>query len=445
MRRIVGSRPQTGLNMAAPDTDWYAIRTGLLTAAAGLAAGAILCLYVPLGGAEYALGVAAILGLASFFAFYRARKHSEFAFGAREQANVSPLPDLAREVFEQLPDPLMLIDAAGNAVFANRPMLDITGTDSARKHVSSLLRAPDVLDAIARTSATGEPSSAGFSLPVPVARYFQAYAVRTQREPHFVALLVHDMTSVRRAEQARADFVANASHELRTPLAALSGFIDTLRGHARDDPAAREKFLGIMGVEAGRMRRLIDDLLSLNRIELNENIPPSGTVDIAGVVRDAANALAPLAQSDNIAVTVTAADRLPKVNGTRDELTQLFQNLIHNAIKYGKPGGHVWVTLSAAPGLRGGEVAVAVKDDGEGIPREAIPRLTERFYRVDVKRSREKGGTGLGLAIVKHIVSRHKGRLQIESAPGEGSAFTVFLPAAESAEELADGAVTQVL
>jgi two-component system phosphate regulon sensor histidine kinase PhoR len=241
-----------------------------------------------------------------------------------------------------------------------------------------------------------------------------------------------------RAQEARSDFIAHASHELRTPLAALSGFIDTLRGHARDDEEAREKFLDIMSGEANRMRRLIDDLLSLTRIEQNEHVPPVDEVDIHGVLSEAAAALQGLASLDKVTLSIEQQNDLPPVLGDRDELVQLFQNLMHNAIKYGRPQGNVRVTFSphpeesAVPGRRHGAesfVAVAVRDEGEGIPREAIPRLTERFYRVDVRRSRERGGTGLGLAIVKHIVNRHHGRLLIDSQPGEGSTFTVLLPA----------------
>ncbi len=258
-----------------------------------------------------------------------------------------------------------------------------------------------------------------------------------EKGPRMTALLLHDVTSVIRAEEARADFVANASHELRTPLAALSGFIDTLRGHARDDEGAREQFLSIMSQEAGRMRRLIDDLMSLTRIEQNEHVPPSGLVDIVALARNAAAVFQGLAKADNVTVSVAEAADVPRVRGDRDELTQLLQNLIHNAIKYGREGGHVRVDfalapLSAAPPGRRGQgamIAVSIKDDGEGIPREAIPRLTERFYRVDVKRSRERGGTGLGLAIVKHIISnRHGGRLAIESKPGEGASPLRFCP-----------------
>jgi two-component system phosphate regulon sensor histidine kinase PhoR len=304
-------------------------------------------------------------------------------------------------------------------------MRDVLGPGLDRKRASSVLRNPGVLAAIAQ-AGQGEPTNVPFTLPVPVERYFQAYAARISVQPPVTVLLLHDLTMVRRSEQMRTDFIANASHELRTPLAAVTGFIDTLRGHAKDDEVAREQFLGIMATETARMRRLIHDLLSLTRIEMNEHVPPNGRVDLEGVVRQAAAALIPLAAEEGSTVIVEAAAGLPQVVGEHDDLMQLFQNLIHNAIKYGREKGQVTVTL----GRQDGQVFAAVKDDGEGIAASAIPRLTERFYRVDVKRSRERGGTGLGLAIVKHIVSRHQGRLSIESKLGEGSVFTVFLPAA---------------
>ncbi len=365
------------------------------------------------------------------------------------EASLDALPPLAREVLERLPDPLMLIDETGRVMLANRAMRGVIGVNAERKHVSSLLRTPGVLEAIRRTSESGESASVEFSLPVPVQRNYQATVARTGTEPAATILLLHDLTAMKRAEQMRADFVANASHELRTPLAALSGFIETLKGHARDDLQAREEFLDIMTVEADRMRRLIDDLLSLTRIEQNEHVPPSGEVSLEIVLREAVAALTPLASTDEITLEMSPAKDLPPAIGERDELIQIFQNLIHNAIKYGRPGGHVWVTLalSTASGRRGAErmLAVSVRDDGEGIPPDAVPRLTERFYRVDVKRSRERGGTGLGLAIVKHIISRHQGRLTIESRPGEGSTFTVFLPASQVNASAVEDAVTEVL
>ena len=365
------------------------------------------------------------------------RRRTPDTIRAAESAQIlSTFPPLAREVFETLPDPFMLLDQSGRVLFANAPMQAVVGIGPEGKHVSAILRTPSVLEAIQRATVTGEIASVEFSFRVPVERHFEAYAARLGAGPAVTALLLHDLTSLKRSEQMRVDFVANASHELRTPLAAVSGFIDTLKGHARDDPQAREKFLDIMSVEADRMRRLIDDLLSLSRIELNEHVPPLGEVSLETVAREAVAALMPLARGDGIAVEIAANPDLPPVTGERDELIQLLQNLIHNAIKYGKSGGHVWITLAQVHGSagRGGQaaIAVSVRDDGEGIPSEAIPRLTERFYRVDVKRSREKGGTGLGLAIVKHIVNRHHGRLQIESRAGEGSTFTVTFPVARS-------------
>jgi two-component system phosphate regulon sensor histidine kinase PhoR len=334
------------------------------------------------------------------------------------------LPPLTRLLLEQLPMPVMLLDAGERVLFVNEPMRALLGTGGLKSHVSTLFRHPKLLETIDHTVRTGEPADVEFMVPVPIERHFHAYTAAISNSPAVFALLLHDLTAIRRSEQMRADFVAYASHELRTPLAAVSGFIDTLRGHARDDPEAQERFLEIMSVEAARMRRLIDDLLSLTRIELNEHVPPQGAVQLEQVVRAAAAPLAPLAAAEGIEIIISGGEGLPDIVGDGDELVQLFQNLIHNAIKYGREKGHVWITL----GRQEGQLFAVVRDDGEGIPQGSIPRLTERFYRVDVKRSREKGVTGLGLAIVKHIVNRHQGRLVIESAPGEGATFTVFLP-----------------
>jgi two-component system phosphate regulon sensor histidine kinase PhoR len=423
------------------------IGKSLAFAAAGLAAGVVLLFYGGNAGLKIAEGLIVVAILGAYALRDRVSGFSDPDAAAGDPGELTPV---AREVLEDLPDPLLLVETSGRVNLANKAMRALIGVDIERKHVSAVLRTPAVLEAVLHTAETGEPASFEFMQPVPVERHYQAYVSRTVQEPKLTALLLHDLTAVKRAEEARADFIANASHELRTPLAAVSGFIDTLRGHAKDDPEAREKFLGIMGDEASRMRRLINDLLSLTRIELNEHVPPSGVVDVAGVVRDAAAALAPLADADKVTITVESGDSIPSVTGDRDELIQLFQNLIQNAIKYGKSGGNVRIGVGVSPlsvpGRHGppAMVSVAVRDDGEGIPREAIPRLTERFYRVDVKRSRERGGTGLGLAIVKHIVNRHQGRLQIESQPGAGSTFTVLLPAV-GAKQPASGAVTELL
>lgn len=336
------------------------------------------------------------------------------------------LPPMTRVVLDQLPIPVMLLDDVERVLFVNHSMRDVLGPGLDRKRASSVLRNPDVLAAIAE-ARRGFSTDVPFSLPVPIERHYQAYAARISVSPSVTAVLLHDLTVVKRSEQLRADFIANASHELRTPLAAVTGFIETLRGPAREDEAARDQFLDIMGVEAARMRRLIDDLLSLSRIEMNEHVKPEGRIGLESVVRQAAAALKPLAAQDGITITVEAEAHVPPVMGDQDELAQLFQNLIHNAIKYGREKGRVQISVGQLPD---GPVFAAVRDDGEGIAPNAIPRLTERFYRVDVKRSRERDGTGLGLAIVKHIISRHQGRLSIESKLGEGSVFTVLLPAA---------------
>jgi two-component system phosphate regulon sensor histidine kinase PhoR len=389
------------------------------------------------------MAVAAAVAASIVAGRIRPAAQRRFADGESSLPVLSPL---AREVLERLPDPLLLVDTAGRVLFANRAMREVIGVGAERKHVSSLLRTPSVLEALARTSASGEPGEVEFTFRVPVERHYQAYTARIGSDPVVTTLLLHDLSAIKRAEQMRVDFIANASHELRTPLAAVTGFIETLKGPAKDDEAAREKFLGIMGVEAARMRRLIEDLLSLSRIELNEHVPPLGEVSLETIVREAATALAPLAQADGITISIDAAEGLPKVTGERDELIQLFQNLIHNAIKYGRDNGQITISLRQMPsaGRRGSEalVVASVRDDGEGIPPEAIPRLTERFYRVDVRRSRERGGTGLGLAIVKHIVNRHNGRLTIESRVGEGSTFTISLP---TGRKPVDAAVTEVL
>jgi two-component system phosphate regulon sensor histidine kinase PhoR len=251
-----------------------------------------------------------------------------------------------------------------------------------------------------------------------------------------VMIALYDLTGVKQSERMRADFVANVSHELRTPLTSLIGFIETLRGPARGDGEAQERFLKIMEEQAHRMSRLVDDLLSLSRIELQEHTAPSNQSDIAQILRSVAATLELEAARRGMRIEI-ATEALPSVVGERDELTQVFQNLLDNAVKYGED--NTVIRVSARRLAKGGAgerrlgrpgLKVSVFNEGEGIEREHIPRLTERFYRVDSRRSRRLGGTGLGLAIVKHIINRHRGVLEIESRPNEGATFTVYLPSA---------------
>jgi two-component system, OmpR family, phosphate regulon sensor histidine kinase PhoR len=239
---------------------------------------------------------------------------------------------------------------------------------------------------------------------------------------------IEDRTEARRAEQLRSDFIANASHELRTPLASIVGYIETLQHHARDDPAARERFLRIMEREAGRMQRLVDDLMSLSRIELTEHVRPRAPCPVTDIAGEAASALLPLAESEGIRLEIALPETSPVVPGDRDQLYQVVSNLVDNAIKYAGSGATIRLTPAAPSRAFPNRVGVSVADDGPGIPREDLPRLTERFYRAGAGQSRTRGGTGLGLAIVKHILNRHEGRLEIVSAVGKGSTFTAWLP-----------------
>ena len=344
----------------------------------------------------------------------------------------------AEAVFAATPDPLIVIDAQRRIVRANPAAAEFVGIVPEASDLAASLRNPVVLAAADAVLAGEQARVVDFVLSVPVERVMRARVARVEGTSFggAVAILtLHDITALKAAEQMRADFVANAGHELKTPLASLVGFIETLLGAARDDAAARDRFLGIMRGEAGRMSRLVDDLLSLSRIELNEHVPPTSHVEVAPLVEQVAEVLELRASERGIDLELTLPDGLPDVVGDEDELAQVFQNLIDNAIKYGRPHSTVRVAadcLVGGAGPNGRFVRIAVADQGEGIPGEHLPRLTERFYRVDNARSRELGGTGLGLAIVKHILNRHRGRLEISSRIGVGSTFTVWLQVAGS-------------
>jgi two-component system, OmpR family, phosphate regulon sensor histidine kinase PhoR len=343
----------------------------------------------------------------------------------------------AEAVIAAVPDPLILLDERRRIVRANAQAGAFIGRAPAPRDLAAALRNPAVL-AAADAVLRGERARViDFSLTVPVERQLRARFARIDHpspDGAVAVMTLHDITELKRAEQMRADFIANASHELRTPLATLIGFIETLRGPARDEAEARERFLAIMHGQASRMTRLVEDLMSLSRIELNEHMMPKDRVALSPLLRQTAEALELRAGERSMHIRLSLPPDLPDVLGDRDELAQVFQNLIDNAIKYGRAGTEIKVR--AAPGAwptrgSGGSenaaVSVAVRDQGEGIPREHLPRLTERFYRVDTARSREMGGTGLGLAIVKHILNHHRGSLEVESTQGIGSVFTVFL------------------
>jgi two-component system phosphate regulon sensor histidine kinase PhoR len=336
-----------------------------------------------------------------------------------------------------LPDPVIALDRAGTVLAMNERASAILPALRRNEPAFLALRMPDVVAAIRRAGATGDVQRVELFERVPLDRWMDVIVMPISpgtSEPAAPGLLLvtfHDLTPLRRVEEMRADFVANASHELRTPLAALSGFIETLQGPARDDAPARERFLKIMQAQANRMARLIDDLLSLSRIELTEHVRPQQPVDLLPIVRQVADGLETLARDRGTLVKIEAPDEPLIVLGDRDELIRVFENLIENALKYGASGKQVDIRLAHGQGADGApDISVAVCDYGPGIAPEHLPRLTERFYRVDVVESRAQGGTGLGLALVKHILNRHRGRLDIASRPGAGATFTARLPSA---------------
>jgi two-component system phosphate regulon sensor histidine kinase PhoR len=333
-----------------------------------------------------------------------------------------------------LPGPAIVLDRDGRVIAFNAAASAIAPSLRSGEPALITLRMPELVDAIRRAAASRSPQRVEFFERVPLDRWFEAFVTPVKLasgdgRSDILLMTFNDLTPLRRVEEMRADFIANASHELRTPLAALLGFIETLQGTAKDDPVARAKFLTIMQGQATRMARLIDDLLSLSRIELNAHLHPNTPLDLAPIVRQVADGLQTLARDRDVVIKVAAPPDALIVLGDRDELIRALENLVENALKYGAAGKRVDITLARSQTRAGTpEARLAVRDYGPGIAPEHLPRLTERFYRVDVADSRAQGGTGLGLALVKHVLNRHGGRLSVDSTPGAGATFTMHLP-----------------
>lgn len=335
--------------------------------------------------------------------------------------------DLVSPLLAGIPLPCVLIGFDDRVLAANAQAQALFGAASLGRHFGLTFRQPDLLAAIAVARGGGVPLPLRHVQPGP--SQDSVFEVTVTAVPQGVLLAFQDLSALTQMDQMRRDFVANVSHELRTPLTALLGFIETLRGPARDDAQARARFLGIMATEAERMNRLVRDLLHLSRVEAEERIAPDGHVDLGGVARTVAAMFAETAAATGVSIVIEGAEDPLVIRADHDQMVQVLSNLIENAVKYGSPaGGKVTVSFARIATALGPKLQLTVADQGEGIDSLHLPRLTERFYRVDGHRSREKGGTGLGLAIVKHIVSRHRGRLQIESEPGIGSKFRVILP-----------------
>ena len=336
-------------------------------------------------------------------------------------------PEMVGAILEALPDAVLAVGPDDRILEVNAVGRALFPAARAGLPLAHILRSPDILDAVEQVRATGGSRRVSWLERVPVERLFEVHvaAVVLAPEPMLI-LCFHEISETRRFERMRVDFVANASHELRTPLASLLGFIETLQGPARNDPAAGIRFLAIMREQAQRMARLVDDLLSLSRIEQHLHLRPRMPVDLVLVLRHIADTLGPLAKDCGAELQLDMPEPVV-VSGDRDELLRVAENLVENAIKYGASDVadrrvRIVARCQESDGI------VVVQDFGAGIAPEHLPRLTERFYRIDAGQSRAKGGTGLGLAIVKHIVARHRGRLSIESKPGSGTSFRVALP-----------------
>ncbi|MCA2000209.1 MAG: two-component sensor histidine kinase [Hyphomicrobiales bacterium] len=365
-------------------------------------------------------------------------RHGHLAANRGETARSEPVLGDGRlnAVLDAISAPTVLIDRRGIVMHGNAAAFAAFPGLRNDHPVAFGIRAPDMIAAIEAVIRAEPEAHATIIDRVPVERSFDVLIRRLALEPDgrrppvgapFAVIFMQDTTDARRLEAMRVDFVANASHELRTPLASILGFIETLQGAARNDPQARTAFLAIMEAQARRMARLIEDLLSLSKIELSAHIPPSDPVDLALLVRSVCDALGGLARDRGVTLVLDVPEAPMVVIGDRDELVRVIENLVENGIKYGQSGGRVEIRMSRTDAPEEG-VLLAVRDFGPGIAAEHLPRLTERFYRADVNESRDQGGTGLGLAIVKHIVTRHRGRLAIDSRLGEGSTFTIILP-----------------
>jgi len=422
---------------------------------------------------EPALLTAACVAGTGLWAAWRGRPDNPAAAGALDAPVASPSdPNRSpfQDALENLQDPLLIISAeepddlvGKRLTFANAAARALLRIPREGALLLSAIRRPEVLEAVDESLFGGLHGSVSFETGGAQDRFWRVWtAPLPPREPRrFCVLVMRDETDVRRNERMRADFLANASHELRTPLASLSGFIETLRGHARDDEQARDRFLGIMSVQAERMARLVDDLMSLSRIELNEHIRPDGRCDLGAAVSDVADALALIAGERRVCVNLDLPPRGEAiVVGDRDQILQVIQNLVDNALKYSPSGGTVRVSVASGQSLAAATAAEAssprltgpdggrlslltpdraddglfsmirVTDEGPGMQRQHLPRLAERFYRVEGQKSGERSGTGLGLAIVKHIINRHRGGLWVESAPHCGAMFVAYLPQA---------------
>ncbi|PLP59131.1 two-component sensor histidine kinase [Mesorhizobium loti] len=419
MSNVTGEdrRSRTSLTVRLWEARWYLL--------AGLAAVMVAYGFGP--GRAWALPLAVLL---LFAALFSAKPRARIAEKARE-VEAEGLQRLSGEYLAAaVADPLIIFDRTTTVVHANAAAFAAFGGMAPGLSLSLKFRAPE-MQALLDSVVSGKVASDALDYleKLPVERVYRVTASSVGNGTGLFVLVFKDQSEARRIDRMRADFIANASHELRTPLASIAGFIETLRGPARNDPAAREQFLQIMQNQTSRMARLIDDLLSLSRLEMKPYLKAGAHVDLRQTLESVIDSLSPLARDSNLVVERDFAEGQLAVPGDRDELFQVFENLLENACKYGQSGGRVAVSVARGGTAAEPTVDVTIRDFGPGIAEEHIPRITERFYRVDVETSRAQKGTGLGLSIVKHILTRHNARMSIRSELGKGAAFTIHLPA----------------
>lgn len=340
-----------------------------------------------------------------------------------------------KAVFDHVPGPVILLGTRREILDINRAGRAAFDIHTTGQDLAISLRNPDILRIVDSVMAEGGMREIETTIadtpPRVVAAHAEYISEEGETDGIVVVLSITDLTAIKRMEHMRADFVANASHELRSPLSAIIGFLETLSGPAKNDADAHARFIDIMLRESRRMTRLIDDLLSLSKVEINEHVRPTENINIRPVLENVVETLTVKAAERNMDITLNLGNDIPTLQGDPEQLVQVFHNLVDNAIKYGAENSPVSIRVKPVerlPGRRISGASISVTDSGEGIAHDIIPRLTERFYRVDKARSRVLDSTGLGLAICKHIISRHRGHLEIESSPGEGSTFTVYLP-----------------
>ncbi len=415
---------RSGMADTAPPFEGSRRRAAVSLPLIALAIGLALVAYLVPDARPPALGALALAALVGLI--QRGARASRQRNAVKTDASSPLWPNASvKSVVDAMREPAFVLDRNLALRFSNAVGIQTFGNMALGDPIAMRFRAPELIAAMAESIESGEAQMTEYAERAPSER---AWAVDIlpmpmpgEARPVFFLALFRDRTQMRRLERIRTDFVANASHELRTPLASLSGFIETLKGPARDDPKARAQFLDIMQDQARRMSRLIDDLLSLSRIEMRRRLEANELTDLVSVMRVVAQQAAPTAAEKNLALELTGLEEGEAlVNGDHDELVQVFGNLAENALKYGDAGGRIQIGLTRTDET----VEAFVRDFGQGIPPEHVPRLTERFYRVEDGSGRVRG-TGLGLSIVRNVLIRHNTRLSISSIPGQGSTFSV--------------------